>query len=633
MGKSNIDLESYKLKLELLAKMINDLSKITWDNKTAVEYCEKIGIKPSNIVIGSPSHYASKLQSIYDYLNIFDYKSLMDKIKKCKYKCNELIKDNFDDYNVPYQTYINTTVMNIISQIDVFFYSLDKNSLSIDFLNNIKTGLQQLQNNLNQNINELFEHFKYGNKNYVIFGKNGAGKTTLLKQISSTLFKSAVVIPANRSVTPLPGNYVSLQLNYNLNQKLEDNNAITYLSQELKDKTFDEYESNSYDADKLLTKKFYTIFSSLGLDREIFIDKMLLYFKGDNIEPYSFLNGSDGEKSVAYIIMAVLLAPEHSFLFIDEPERHLNGALMRNLFDKLEAERPDLRFVYLTHITDFVESRKNVELIYLEKTDSYNKWNFKKINDYEDISLDVLLDIEGTKKDIIFCEGTRNSMDCKILECIYPQYEIKPVGSCEQVKLNTKGINGKEILFRRKAYGVVDNDYMQTIEISALKENKIFPIGYNEWENFLIRSEILTYINSKHLQKDLSIIKNDVITHIKKDGKDAILSDFITKRYTKMICLTKLSYDSKLSEQIDSINATNKNEIILEVEKLSKEIEQTTDYDKLVSIVPAKMLLSIVAKGIGLNKGDDYVDLVVKYLKDDEEFNEKVKCLLGITFI
>ena len=359
---------------------------------------------------------------------------------------------------------------------------------------------------------------------------------------------------------------------------------------------------------------------------------MFLYLKGDNIEPYSLLNGSDGEKSIAYIIMATLLAPQDSFLFIDEPERHLNGALMRNLFDKLEAERQDLRFVYLTHITDFVESRKNVELIYLEKTDSYNKWNFKKIKDYEDISLDVLLDIEGTKNDIIFCEGTRNSIDCKILECIYPEYEIKPVGSCEQVKLNTKGINGKEILFRRKAYGVVDNDYMQSIEIVALKEDKIFPIGYNEWENFLIRSDILTYINFKHLRKDLSIVKNDVITHIKKHGKKVILSDFITKRYTKMLYATKLSYDSKLSEQIDTVNTTNKTEIIAEVEKLSKRIEQTADYDKLVSIVPAKMLLNIVAKGLGLGSGDDYIDLVVKYLKQDKIFNEKVKELLNISF-
>lgn len=330
--------------------------------------------------------------------------------------------------------------------------------------------------------------------------------------------------------------------------------------------------------------------------------------------------------------MATLLAPDDSFIFIDEPERHLNGALMRNLFDKLEAERPDLRFVYLTHNIDFVESRKNVALIYLEKSEAYKKWKFKKIEDYSDISLDVILGIEGTKKDIIFCEGTRSSIDCKVLECLFPEYEIQPVTSCEQVKLNTKGINGKEYLFRRKAFGLIDNDYMQEKEINSLRDDHVFVIGYNEWENFIIRSEILEHINTSHLNKDLAPIKSEVIEHIKKAGKAPILSDFITKRYTKMLYATKLTYSKTLETQLDTINNKNKSDLMDEVQKLSDKIDSLTDYDELVSIVPAKMLLKSVAQGIGLASGDDYVDLLVKLLKQDSSFNVLVKNLLNINF-
>lgn len=627
MGKINIDLDNYKLKLEALAKTADELSKFTWDNKTAIQYCEKAGIKVSDIIISSPSRF----HSLYDSLNRFNFASLIDKIQACERKCNELKVNNFDDFNEPYQAYINTTLTNIYNQISLFFDGLNNVVHPNEYLNNLANGLQQLQNNLNSNVNELFDHFKYGNKNYVIFGKNGAGKTTLLKQISVDLFKNAVVIPANRNVNPHTGNYISYYNNYTLNKMLEDSNALLYLVRMISNKDLKSYQNGASSEDALITK-FYNIFSSLCLDRDVIIDEETLYLQGNNISRYSLVNGSDGEKSIIYIILATLLAPQHSFLFIDEPERHLNGALMRNLFDKLESERPDLRFVYLTHVTDFVESRKNVELIYLEKTNTYKNWNFKKIDDYNDISLDVLLSIEGTKDDIIFCEGTRSSIDCKILGCIYPEYEVMPIGSCEQVKLNTKGINGKETLFRRKAYGLVDNDYMQPAEIESLKKDKIFSIGFNEWENFLIQTEILSYANTQHLKKDISYVKNDVITHIKKSGKQAILSDFITKRYTKMLYANKLSYNDKLSEQIDIINAKNKTEIIVEVEELSKEIEQNTDYDKLVSIVPAKMLLNIVAKGLGLSSGDDYVDLVVKYIKQDKFFNERVKQLLNISF-
>lgn len=242
------------------------------------------------------------------------------------------------------------------------------------------------------------------------------------------------------------------------------------------------------------------------------------------------------------------------------------------------------------------------------------------------------MSIEGSKEDLIFCEGTRSSIDCKILECLYPEYEIKPVNSCEQVKLNTKGVNGKETLLRRKAFGLVDNDYMQPDEIASLRKDNIFAIGYNEWENFLIRSEILEYVNENHLCKDLSMLKSDVIKHIKIQGKDAILSDFITKRYTRMIYATNLKYNNNLDQQIDVINERNKKDLLKEVEELSNRIDKSADYDELVSLVPAKMLLNSVAQKLGLSSDEDYVDFVVKYLKIDKVFNSNVKRLLNITF-
>ena len=246
--------------------------------------------------------------------------------------------------------------------------------------------------------------------------------------------------------------------------------------------------------------------------------------------------------------------------------------------------------------------------------------------------MDVILGIEGTKKDIIFCEGTRSSIDCKVLECLFPEYEIQPVTSCEQVKLNTKGINGKEYLFRRKAFGLIDNDYIQEKEINSLRDDHVFAIGYNEWENFIIRSEILEHINTSHLNKDLAPIKSEVIEHIKKAGKAPILSDFITKRYTKMLYATKLTYSKTLETQLDTINNKNKSDLMDEVQKLSDKIDSLTYYDELVSIVPAKMLLKSVAQGIGLASGDDYVDLLVKLLKQDSSFNILVKNLLNINF-
>lgn len=622
-----INLEDYETKLERLNGLVKKMSSIDWTAENAIQFCKDQGMQIEGFIL---SRFA-ELQTLFDDLNKFDYKSIEEAIAICKQQVENLKCEKFDDYNLPYKNHINNMLSDKNKQLDSFWGISDDTKYADNYIKSIATQLSQLVKSLNPDANKLFEHFKYGNKNYVVFGKNGAGKTTLLKQISESMFKNAIVIPANRNAMQSSSDYVTFRMNYSLNQMLKDQTSLMYLTREINNQTLYSYE-NGKNKNNVLRTKFYEIFSSLGLDRDIVADREVLFLKGDQTDEYPMDNASDGEKSIAYIIMAILLSPKDSFVFIDEPERHLNGALMRNLFDTLELERSDLRFVYLTHNIDFVESRKNVALIYLEKSEENKKWRFKKIEDYSEISLDVILGIEGTKKDIIFCEGTRSSIDCKVLECLYPEYEIQPVSSCEQVKLNTKGINGKEPLFRRKAFGLIDNDYMQEKEINSLRDDHIYAIGYNEWENFIIRSEILEYINSSHLNKDLTPIKSKVIEHIKKDGKSAILSDFITKRYTKMLYTTKLTYSNNLVAQLDEINNKNKSDILDEVQKLSDEINSLTDYDKLVSIVPAKMLLKMLSQGIGLASDDDYVDLLVKHLKQDREFKTLVKSLLNINF-
>ncbi len=70
----------------------------------------------------------------------------------------------------------------------------------------------------------------------------------------------------------------------------------------------------------------------------------------------------------------------------------------------------------------------------------------------------------------------------------------------------------------------------------------------------------------------------------------------------------------------------------MEVQKLSDRIDSLDDYDELVSIVPAKMLLKMVVQGLGLALDDDCVNLMVKHLKQDLVFNTSVKNLLNISF-
>ena len=62
---------------------------------------------------------------------------------------------------------------------------------------------------------------------------------------------------------------------------------------------------------------------------------------------YSINGLSDGERCALFYIGNVLLAPENSYIVVDEPETFLNAAVYNELWDLLISERQDCQFIFL----------------------------------------------------------------------------------------------------------------------------------------------------------------------------------------------------------------------------------------------------------------------------------------------
>ena len=473
-------------------------------------------IKDRSFVFGCEVLQNSRLGTI----NIKEIKNSLNKMLKRNEKIINGFEKNIKQYNEQYINYLINETTNISNYYSNYLrnktYYLDNNrfiDIQVDFFQN----LNQI---INQNLIELYEYFKYGNKNYIIFGKNGAGKTTLLHNIAGNILnQNSFVIPAYRSLKCDSNSvYQGERTSTNLNSIFTNEKAIDILIVKMIKREQDElikaHQLKTRKTDNTIIEKFCEIFSQLGIERKIKInreqEKAMLY--DDGIMEYSLSSASDGEKIIAYTIMAILLLPQNGYIFIDEPENHLNGTLMIELFNKLEEVRDDLKFVYLTHNIDFIESRANVELIYLEKTKKVNTWKFKEIQNFNDIDLDIILSIEGAKKDIIFCEGNNNtSIDYKIYSNIYKDFLVMPVSSCEKVIENVKVINSNPHM-RRKAYGILDNDFKSINEIQSLNSDNIFVLDKNEIEDVLLSEKIIEKVNELNTNEvEIDNVKKYVI--------------------------------------------------------------------------------------------------------------------------
>ena len=321
-------------------------------------------------------------------------------------------------------------------------------------------------------------------------------------------------------------------------------------------------------------------------------------------------------------------------MFIDEPENHLNGALMRKLFDSLETARPDIKFIFATHNIQFIQSRENAELIYLEKTDKREQWKFKNFKSYDELPLEVILNIEGTNDNIIFCEGEdRNSLDCRLYEILFPNYEIVPAHGCENVKKQTDAINSHQDVFRKKAIGIIDNDFLNQMKISTSTNNNIFYLPVNEIENVYILpyciESIKTIIENG---KSIEEIQAEIISKINLK-KEHIKKDFATKLLKKLQMDNKFKNGSSIRDSLNTIMENNKEKFLDIYNDFENELENSIsikDYDKLLSLVPAKMIISDVAKIIGFSDENIYTSNVLKKIKEDSNLKEKLLQLIRI---
>ena len=574
--------------------------------------------------------YKEKINNLKD----FDFDDI---IKSIKVEISEIVsfveKNNsvWEDFNEQYKNYYTSRLSQIKSIAERF------NNLIITSSNEYSYGqLWDLMNSLKgvakrNSTFALYEHFKYGDKNYILFGKNGAGKTTLLNKISSEfLSTNTIVLNATRDIK-----YAENALHYQSEIDLltalktcDKGKTLFLLGKCLSDQDYKEL-SDGISPNHTIKTNVISIFDQLGLDRKLILNQHGgLKLGDDEMTSYSITNASDGERSAIFILLAVLLSPLNSFIFIDEPENHLNGALMRKLFDLLEKARTDVKFIFATHNIQFIQSRQNVELIYLEKTNKHHEWNFKKFEDYEDLPLEVVLNIEGTNDNIIFCEGEdRSSLDCKLYEILFPDFEIVPVHGCENVEKQTELLNNNKLTFKKEAKGIVDNDFKNKEEIERLKLKNITVLGVNEIENiFILPCCLESMANIISNTKSVDEIKAEIIAKI-NSKIDEIKKDFATKLLRKIQFKNKFKKIDDIESDLDIILTSNKTKFLEEYQTFESgllDCIKNKNYESLMRIVPGKMIKSDAVKIVGFSNDALYVNKLLSLINTETQLKEDV---------
>ena len=456
---------------------------------------------------------------------------------------------------------------------------------------------------------KLFSFISKVDSTTVIIGANGAGKSSLINELRKNSIDEMYVLPAQKLlyfVSNIHNRNNIEQENYILDLKKTN---IKYDTINLYPSNIEENFSNTFtnlitllvkdvmvvatyklrgqnDSSLSLWQKLEKIWNKIKPEISFEIDPIKIIVNVEkNYSKYSINGLSDGERCILFYIGNVLLAPENSYIIVDEPETFLNAAVYNELWDLLISERPDCQFIFSSHNIDFVQSRTNATYIWCKKFEAPYDLDYEQLEKSQELPLSLLTEVSGTRKPILFCEGTKTSIDFKIYSKLFSKFcFVKPVQGHKQVIQHTKAYNDLQYVHGNTAYGIIDNDWMDESSIQVYKEQNIFVLPFNEVEMILVDEAVvkscLPFDDDKEKQQKFENLQQSIIESC-KEKKDKIISLALKKRLDEFM-------ESHLIEKSEP----NEHDAHVFLDSLSSKFDVDSTFNKINSIVEESLASS-----------------------------------------
>ena len=546
-----------------------------------IEWIESERVRISDDYVRLPDYEKEGKWTLYDHVDT-DFLTLIRLIK------TELDDDFLsDDLTEKYKNLRNTWLESLsdCDDGDVYVYETNLPQILEDF-----------------KAIKLFSFISKVASTTVIIGANGAGKSSLINELRKNSIDEMYVLPAQKLlyfVSNIHNRNNIEQENYILDLKKTN---IKYDTIDLYPSNIEENFSNTFtnlitllvkdvmvvatykfrgqnDSSLSLWQKLEKIWYKIKPEISFEIDPIKIIVNVEkNHSKYSINGLSDGERCILFYIGNVLLAPENSYSIVDEPETFLNAAVYNELWDLLISERPDCQFIFASHNMDFVQSRTNATYIWCKKFEAPYDLDYQVLEETQEMPLSLLTEVSGTRKPILFCEGTKTSIDYQIYSKLFSEFcFVKPVQGHKQVIQHTKAYNDLQHIHGNTAYGIIDNDWMDESSIQVYKEQNIFVLPFNEVEMMLVDEAVvkscLPFDDDKEKQRKFENFQRSIIESC-EEKKEKIISIALKKRLDEFM-------ESHFIEKSEP----NEHDAHVFLDSIASEFDVASTFNKINSIV------------------------------------------------
>ena len=211
---------------------------------------------------------------------------------------------------------------------------------------------------------------------------------------------------------------------------------------------------------------------TLLIDLEKSNDEEILAKHRRSKASYSIAQMSDGERNAAIIGATVLTVDPGTVLLIDEPERHLHRSIIVPFLAALFAKREDCTFIISTHELALPAANPAAGVLMVRscewKGNRVEGWDIDLLGPNAQLPEDLRLAILGSRRKVLFFEGTGTSLDLPIYNALFPDISVVAVGTSTDVQRAVEGMRGSQNLHHVEAYGLIDRDGHSQEKVKSL---------------------------------------------------------------------------------------------------------------------------------------------------------------------
>jgi ABC-type molybdenum transport system ATPase subunit/photorepair protein PhrA len=484
----------------------------------------------------------------------------------------------------------------------------------------------------------------------VIIGPNGAGKTRLGVEVAK---RAGVELISARRNIQLQDNVVMRPLEQAQNELVghrkrrrqrwwELSNEINDLFSKLlaEDSTAAIRFRGAWEEDKTATPtttklmRLQAMWGELFPGREVSFESYAPKVTADHLggsATYTAQSLSDGERVALYLAARVLDA-EPGVIVVDEPEVHFHGRLASRFWNRMQAERPDLRFVYITHDLPFALSRGDAAFVLVR---SGGKPELISVG--SEIPADVadaLLSAASFSihaKRVVFCEGDEGLSSDQLLYGAWfrgADTAVIPVGSCRSVLSAVSSFSGVGLVTGLTPIGIIDRDFWPDRFLKSLPEG-VTALDVHEVESLYCIRGVFVAVAS-HLGKDTpdaESLYDQFLAEARRKLTAGVSAKLVLERFRRE---AEHDFDSTLNGLKVNEDRAAMTEATIEalaggdwssqvgdtLSRVGNWVDERIGGDEagLLELAEGKMLFPIAARTLGLNR-DQFVEVVCTALR------------------